>query len=160
MWDAICVGLEPQPRLFNITKAQPYSPPAQKWNSVRGDPYAHKQHNKLLKHFVYIWYGCGIQSVMVWSLSHYLTRTLRLNHTPSFLEFHTHLHQKWNSVWGDSYAHPLHSKMLKCFLLKYHMDVGCRAWAPHLDIMCSSLRVHPYAHPPHIKVLNTWYTYF
>lgn len=32
-------------------------------------------------------------------------------------------------------------------------------WAPHLDIMCNSLRVHPYAHPPHMKVLNTWHTY-
>ena len=27
-------------------------------------------------------------------------------------------------------------------------------WAPHLDIMCNSLRVHPYAHPPRIKVLK------
>jgi hypothetical protein len=27
-------------------------------NSVRVDPYAHPQHIKVLKHFVYIWYGC------------------------------------------------------------------------------------------------------
>jgi hypothetical protein len=31
-------------------------------------PYAHPQHLKLLKHFVYIQYGCGIQSMGVYSV--------------------------------------------------------------------------------------------
>jgi len=31
-------------------------------------PYAHPQHLKLLKHFVYIQYGCGMQSMGVSSL--------------------------------------------------------------------------------------------
>jgi hypothetical protein len=44
--------------------------------SVRVQPYTHPQHIKVLKHFVYIWNGCGMQSTRVWSLNHDLTSSL------------------------------------------------------------------------------------
>jgi hypothetical protein len=36
--------------------------------SIRMHPYAHPQHLKVLKHFVYIQYGCGMQLMGVDSL--------------------------------------------------------------------------------------------
>ena len=88
--------------------------------TVRLDPQAQPQHMNVLKHFIYIQYGCGMQTARVCSLNHDITLSLG-PHLTAML-------QNWN-------------------------------WAPHLDIMCNSLRVHPYAHPPRIKVLNTWHTY-
>ena len=38
--------------------------------SIRVHPYAHPQHMEVLKHFVYIQYGYGIQSEVVYSLNH------------------------------------------------------------------------------------------
>ncbi len=38
-------------------------------NSVRVYPYAYPQHMKVLKHFLYIKYECGKQSVVVYSLN-------------------------------------------------------------------------------------------
>ena len=46
------------------------TPDLHRCNSVRADPYAHPQHIKVLKHFVYIWHGCGMHSKWVWSLNH------------------------------------------------------------------------------------------
>jgi hypothetical protein len=37
--------------------------------SIRVYPYAHPQHLKVLKHFVYIQYRCGMQSMGVCSLN-------------------------------------------------------------------------------------------
>ena len=98
--------------------AQPY--PICTGVTVRLDPQAQPQHMNVLKHFMYIQYGCGMQTARVCSLNHDITLSLG----------------------------PHLTAMLQ----------NCN-WAPHLDIMCNSLRVHPYAHPPHIKVLNTWHTY-
>ena len=39
-------------------------------NSVRVHSYVHPQHIKVLNHFIYIQYGCGVQSVVVYSLNH------------------------------------------------------------------------------------------
>jgi len=50
-------------------------------------PYAHPQYLKVLKHFVYIQYGCGMQSMGVCSLNHDLTTSYRLGHAPFFLKF-------------------------------------------------------------------------
>jgi hypothetical protein len=69
-------------------------------NSVRMHPYAHPQHIKVLKHFVYIWYGSGTHSKWVWSLNHDLTISLRLNHTSTFL--------KSNPTWHWTHV-PIHS---------------------------------------------------
>jgi len=45
-------------------------------------PYAHPQHLKKLKLFVYIQYGCEMQSMRVCSLNHDTTTSYRLGHTP------------------------------------------------------------------------------
>jgi len=36
-------------------------------------PYAHPQHMKVLNHFIHIQYGCGMQSVVVYSLINDIT---------------------------------------------------------------------------------------
>ena len=125
MWDAFFGGLETQPWPYNITQAWPYPkfpdihPQLHKSIKVyvRVDTYAHTQHTKMLKHFVYICYGCGMNFTWVWSLSHDLTASLRLAHTPIILKSPTPA-QKHNSVRvrGDPYAHPQHSKVLKHFV--------------------------------------------
>ena len=56
-------------------------------NSVRLDPYAHQQHNKLLKHFIYIWYGCGMH-LEPQSLPYNITRPY-----PKFCNIHPHMHK-------------------------------------------------------------------
>ena len=55
LWDAVYGGLEPQP--YNITQPKPYqksTPHLKRYISVRVRPYAHPQHLKAIKHFVYI----------------------------------------------------------------------------------------------------------
>ena len=56
--------------------------------SIRVYPYAHPhpQHLKVLKHFVYIQYGCGMQSMGVCSLNHDTATSYRLGHTPFSLK--------------------------------------------------------------------------
>jgi hypothetical protein len=54
--------------------------------SKRVYPYAHPQHLKVLKHFGYIQYGCGMQSMGVCSLNHDTTTSYRLGHTPFSLK--------------------------------------------------------------------------
>ncbi len=56
-------------------------------NSVRVHPYAHPQHLKVLKHFLYIQYGCEMQSMGICSLNHDLTTSYRLGHNPFPLKF-------------------------------------------------------------------------
>jgi hypothetical protein len=50
-------------------------------------PYAHPQHLKVLRLFVYIQYGCGMQSMGVFSLNHDTATSYRLGHTPFSLKF-------------------------------------------------------------------------
>ncbi len=52
-------------------------------NRVRADPYAHPRHIKVLKHFVYIWHGCGMDSKLVWSANHDMTTSQALPY-PNF----------------------------------------------------------------------------
>jgi len=100
----------PNPIFLNSTPDLP------RHNSVRADPYAHPQHIKVLKHFVYIWHGCGMDSKWVWSLNHEITTSLRLRPTPIFLNSTPDLHTRRNSVRADPYAHPWHIKVLKHFV--------------------------------------------
>ncbi len=58
------LGLRPTPIFLKSTAD------LQRRNSVRVHPFAHPQHIKVLKHFLYIQYGCGMQSTGVWSLNH------------------------------------------------------------------------------------------
>jgi hypothetical protein len=57
--------------------------------AIRMHPYANPQHLKVLKHFVfvYIQYGCGMQSMGACSLNHYTATSYRLCDTPFFLKF-------------------------------------------------------------------------
>jgi len=69
----------------NVVWASPYpnfpkfSSHLQRYNSVMVHPYAHPQHMKLLKHFIYIQYGCEMQSVVAHILNHDTTTSFRLN---------------------------------------------------------------------------------
>jgi hypothetical protein len=57
-------------------------------NSVRVDPHAHPQHVKVLKHFVYIKYGCGMHITGGLSLNHDISTSLALRSTPKSLKVH------------------------------------------------------------------------
>ncbi len=86
MWDALQVGLEPKPWSYislglNNTLIFLKSTPEDlhMHNNVRVPPYGPPQHNKMLKHFIYIWYEFGMQSMGVWSLKHDTTISFELN---------------------------------------------------------------------------------
>ncbi len=51
-------------------------------HSVRMYPYAHSKHIKVLKHFLYIQYRCGMHSMGGLSLNHDITTSLKLRSTP------------------------------------------------------------------------------
>ena len=54
---------------------------------IRMHPYAHPQHLKVLKLFVYIQYGCEMQSMGVFSLNNDTATSYRLGHAPFPLKF-------------------------------------------------------------------------
>jgi hypothetical protein len=56
--------------------------------TVRVAPYTHTQHIKVPKHFVYIQYGCGIQSEAIRSLNHDITTSHGLRSTPKTRKIH------------------------------------------------------------------------
>ena len=113
-------------------------------NRIRAHPYAHPQHNKMLKHSGYIWHGCEMHSKWVWRLNHDLTTSLRLHPTPIFLISIPNLHRH-NRVRAHPYAHPQNNnKMLKHSGYIWH---GCVmdskwVWSVNHDIT-TSLRLHP-----------------
>ena len=47
-----------------------FGPHLHMYNSVRVHPYTHPQHMKVLDIFIHIQCGCGMQSVVVYSLNH------------------------------------------------------------------------------------------
>jgi hypothetical protein len=70
---------------------------------------------KVLKHFIYIQYGFGMQSAGVCSLNHDTTTSFGLRLTPIYQKFCPHFH-RYNSVRVHPYAHPQHMKVLKHFI--------------------------------------------
>jgi hypothetical protein len=79
---------------FNLTtpffqKITP-PPPEQVCYSVRVHPYAHPQYMKVLKHFIYLQYGCGMQFGTSCSLNH--------DTTTSFGSTLPHLHRCYSKV--------------------------------------------------------------
>ncbi len=147
-------------------------------NSVRVHPYAYPQHMKVLKHFSYIQYGCGKQSVVVYSLNNAI-----------MLSFHSSLAGPNNQNLGQfcqcnsakvhPYAYPQHMVVLKHIL---HIQYGCGKHSvvvyslnpvimpsfhsshagpnyQHLGqfCQCNSVRVHPYAYPQHMMVLKHFF---
>jgi len=135
-------------------------------------PYAHPQHLKVLKLFVYIQYGCVMQSMGVFSLNNDTATSYRLGHTPFFLKTHPHLHTYYR-MRMHQYAHPRHLKVLKHYV---YIQYGCGMQSmgvcslyndtatsyrlghtpfylkthPHLHTYYS-MRMHQYAHPRHLN---------
>jgi hypothetical protein len=68
--------------------------------AIRMHPYAHPQHVKVLKHFVYIQYGCGMQSMGVCSLNHDTAASYRLGRTPFSLK-------SWPWMWMGRSSSPV-----------------------------------------------------
>ena len=66
-----------------------------------------------------------MQSMVVCSLNHDTTTSLRLSHAPIVLKIHPHLYGH-NSVRMHPYAHPQHLKVPKHFIS--NIDVGCSLW--------------------------------
>ncbi len=95
-------------------------------------PYTHPQYLKVLKHFVYIQYGCGMQSMGVCSLNHETATSYRLGHTPFSLKF-TPTCTCNTAIRMHPYANPQHLKVLKlCVYTQY----GCGTqsmWACSLN---------------------------
>ncbi len=54
------------------------------WNCVRVHPYAYPQQMIVLKHFIYIQYGCGMQSAGVCNLNHDAMTQFVIHLTPIF----------------------------------------------------------------------------
>ena len=102
-------------------------------NSVRVDPYDRSHHIKELKHFVYIQYGCGMQSEAFCSLNHDFTTSLRLRFTPQKTKSAPHLHRD-NSVRVDPYAHSHHLKIPKHFVyIQYECGIQSEACCTSLN---------------------------
>ncbi len=97
--------LTTSPGLSHIPNFSKIHPHLQRCISIRVHPYAHPQHIKVLKHFEYVLYGCGMQSTGLWSLNHDLTTLPGLSHTPNFSKIHPHL-QRCISIRVHPYAHP------------------------------------------------------
>ncbi len=87
MWDAVSSGRQllwhhniiwapPNPNFPKLCHHR------HRYNSVRMHPYAHPQYMMVLKHFIYIQYGCGMQSAVVYSLNHDTTMSFGLRLTP------------------------------------------------------------------------------
>jgi hypothetical protein len=115
-----------------------------------------------------------------WSLNHDLTTSLGLSHL-IFLKSILHL-QRYQRKGAPSYAHPRHLKVLKRFVfIQYQYGCGMQSMGAcslnhdtttsyrlghppfFLKFMptctCNTaIRMHPYVHPQHLKVLNTFYT--
>ena len=89
--------------------------------SIRMHPYAHPQHLKVLKHFLYIQYGCGMQSMGVCSLNNDTSNIIQAWPYPIFPKTHPHLHMYY-SIRMHPYAHPQHLKVLKHFV---YIQYGC-----------------------------------
>ena len=136
MWDAVYGTFEPQPWPYNITWTSPnnYSsknppPPAQVKHWMVHPCAHHSLHIKVLKHFIYIWYACGMWFIAFWRLNHDLTTSLGLQHALNLPKIHPHLHRR-NSVRVHPCAHPQHIRMIKhlrdfgasSMTLHHHLD--------------------------------------
>ena len=90
MCDAEWGGLQPQQSKNNVIFAPPdpnfpkFAPPLYRYNCVRVHPNAFPQHMKVLKHFIYMYYGCVMQSGVVYSLNNDTTMSFSLHLTPIF----------------------------------------------------------------------------
>ena len=99
--------------------------------SVSVKPYAHPQQLKVLKHLIYVWYGCGMQSESFYTLKHskaaWFAHFIWLSFWPTL----PNLRKRGNVCGGNRgsvqpYAHPQHNSW-RCSNTLYinDMDVGC-----------------------------------
>ena len=119
----------------------------------------------------------GMHSKWVWSINHDLITSLRLNHTLISLKSNPTWQKRNTCIRVDTYAHLQHIKVLKHF---EYMCYGCvmhskLVWSINHDLTTSlrlnhtlnslksnptwhksntCVRVDPYAHVQHIKVLK------
>ncbi len=76
---------------------------------------------KVLKHFIYVYYGCVMQSWVVYSLNKDTMMSFWLRQTPIFQNLDAPLHHH-NCVRVHPNAIPQHMKVLKHFTYVYY---GC-----------------------------------
>ena len=130
MWGAVHGALEPQPWHYKITRARTnpkfskIHPVLQSHNSVRVHPYAHPHHMKVSKEFIYIRYGCGMQSRGIWSLNYDMATSLGLRPTPISLKSTPDLHRR-NSVRVHTHMSTHSISRCQKTVYTYDMDVGC-----------------------------------
>ncbi len=177
MWDAVNGDLQPQPWHHNAMWAPPYHnflkfcPHLHRYNSVSVDPYAHPRHMKVLKHFVYFQYRCGMQSVVAYSLNHDTLMSFGLHLTPIFQNLapictgisytcapstayegaqslSIHPMWMWDAISGSLQPQPWHHNIIWASPYPNFQN-----FAPHLHRV-NHVRVHQYAHPQHMKVLE------
>ena len=134
MWDAVKGGLQPQPWHRNIIqarRAQPYHispkihPHLNTYYGYNDAPICPSTASQGAKIFVYIQYGCGMQSMGVVSLYHDTTTSYRLA-IPHF---------PWNSPppanllqHKDAPTCPSTASQGAKTLCISNMDVGCSQW--------------------------------
>jgi hypothetical protein len=107
--------------LRSTPKTPKSTPDLQRRITVRVAPYAHTQHIKVPQHFLYIQYGCGIQSEAYCGLNHDITTSHRLRSTPKTPKSTLHL-QRCITVRVASYTHTQHIKVPKYFV---YIQYGC-----------------------------------
>ncbi len=118
-------------------------------------------------------YRCEIQDGVIYSLQTWDKMYFGLYSIPK-LNIGSHLH-RCNSVWVHPNAHPQHMKVLKLFIWIHHrceiqsgVVYSLQTW--HHDVIwamqppnfqnwsylqrCKCVRVHPYAHLQHTKLLK------
>jgi hypothetical protein len=154
MWDAVRGGLQPQPWHHNAIWAPPYPnipklvfPSPARYNSVRMDPCTLPQHMKVHKHFIYIQYGCMMQSVGVYSLNHDTTTSLGLHLTPIF----QNLAPTITGITVQGCTHMPIQSIWMCSNTSYtsNMDVGCSQWGLQPQPWhCNMLWALPYPNFP------------
>jgi hypothetical protein len=155
-------------------------PTPHRYYSVRVNPYAHSQHIKVLKHIVYIQYRCGMQSEASCSFNHDTPVSFGFAHTPIFQNlaptpltgitvckgklicpFTAYQGAKTKTLC----IHPIwmwDAVSLTIFSLNHDNPTSFgfahtpifQKLAPSYLQMYYSVRVNPYAHPQHIKVLK------
>ncbi len=76
---------------------------------------------KVLKHFIFVYYGCVMQSGVVYSLNQDSTMSFWLHLTPIFQNFAPPLY-RYNCVRVHTNAFPQHMKVIKHFICMYY---GC-----------------------------------
>jgi hypothetical protein len=108
-------------RLRSAPKPKSPPPTCTGLNIVRVDPYAHSHHIKVPKNFVYIQYGCGIQSEACCSLNNDIATSLGLRSAPKTPKPTPHLHRP-SSVRVDPYVHSHHINVPKYFV---NIQYGC-----------------------------------